>query len=208
MRAEWWKKRQRKTRRDVISEHVKEFAEISREVPSKRDVVRIKTQTGQKETLQKHVMTMTLEEAHKLYKTRNLSYKIGLTSFSKLKPVNVKKVSETSRRSRLCQICCNIVLKVEVLTTVKRAAKERGIPEDIQIDKSLSNVTFYNYKSEPSVKCLTRNCENCGNEGLRKDLEPLDTTDAVVSWYHWEAIEIKKDDKVKCCRRKLIFKLS
>jgi hypothetical protein len=111
-------------------------------------------------------MTMTIEEAHKLYKTRNLSYKIGLTSFSKLKPVNVKKVSETSRRSRLCQICCNIVLKVEVLTTVKRAAKERGIPEDIQIDKSLSNVTFYNYKSEPSVKCLTRNCENCGNEGL------------------------------------------
>jgi hypothetical protein len=59
LRAEWWKKRQRKTRRDVISEHVKEFAEISREVPSKRDVVRIQTQTGQKETLQKHVMKHT-----------------------------------------------------------------------------------------------------------------------------------------------------
>ena len=106
-------------------------------------------------------MTMTLEEAHKLYKTRNPSHKIGLTSFSKLKPVNVKKVSETSRRYCLCQICCNIALKVETLTTVKRAAKERGMTEDIQIDKkSLSNVTFYNYKSEPSVKCLTRNCEN------------------------------------------------
>ena len=37
----------------------------------KCEVVRIKTQTGQKETLQKHVMTMTLEEAHKLYQTRN-----------------------------------------------------------------------------------------------------------------------------------------
>lgn len=119
MRAEWWKKKQRKTSCDVISENVKESvkefflsAEISREVPSKHEVVRIKTQTGQKETLQKHVMTITLEEAHKLYKTRNPSHKIDLTSFSKLKPVNVKKVSKTSRRSCLCQICCNIALKV------------------------------------------------------------------------------------------------
>lgn len=57
MRAEWWKKKQRKTSCDVISENVKESvkefflsAEISREVPSKHEVVRIKTQTGQKET--------------------------------------------------------------------------------------------------------------------------------------------------------------
>jgi hypothetical protein len=189
MRAEWWKKKQRKTKCDVISEHVKESvkefflsAEISREVPSKREVVRIKTQTGQKETLQKHVMTITLEEAHKLYNTRNLSHKIGLTSFRKLKPVNVKKVSQMSRRSCLCQICCNIALNVEALTTVKQAAKDRGMTEHIQINKkNLSDVTFCNYKSEPSVNNLTRNCENCGIEGLRKYLEPLDTTDGVVS---------------------------
>jgi len=83
---------------------------------------------------------------------------------------------------------------------VKQAAKDRGMTEHIQINKkNLSNVTFCNYESEPSVNNLTRNCENCGIEGLRKYLEPLDTTDGVVSWYHWETIEIKKDDKVKCC---------
>lgn len=62
---------------------MKEFflsTEISREVPYKRDVVRIKTQTGEKEMLQKHVMTMTMDEAHKLYKERNPGHKLGLTS--------------------------------------------------------------------------------------------------------------------------------
>ncbi|XP_052806603.1 uncharacterized protein LOC128235851 [Mya arenaria] len=206
---EWWKKKQRKTRCDVISDHVKqsvkEFylsAEISREVPSKRDVVRIKTQTGMKETLQKHVMTMTLEEAHKLYKTRNPNHKIGLTSFSKLKPVNVKKVSETSRRSCLCQTCCNVALKVEALTTLKRVVKETDMTEDIKIDKkSLSDATFCSYEQEPSLKCVSRNCEKCGVQGLQKYLATMEekNRDGMVSWYQWESIEIKKYDKVKRC---------
>ena len=94
---EWWKQKQRKKRSDTIKadvkESVKQFflsAEISREVPAKREVVRVKTPTG-KETLQKHAMTMTLEDAHKLYKVRNPDHKIGLTSFSKLKPVNKRE---------------------------------------------------------------------------------------------------------------------
>ncbi|XP_052789351.1 uncharacterized protein LOC128223902 [Mya arenaria] len=209
MRNEWWKMKQRKTRCDVISDHVKqsvkEFylgAEISREVPSKRDVVRIKTQPGMKETLQKHVMTMTLEEAHKLYKTRNPNHKIGLTSFSKLKPVNVKKVSETSRRSCLCQTCCNVALKVEALTTLKRVVKETDMTEDIKIDKkSLSDATFCSYEQEPSLKCVSRNCEKCGVQGLQKYLATMEekNRDGMVSWYQWESIEIKKYDKVKRC---------
>jgi hypothetical protein len=205
---EWWKQKQRKRRSDTIKadvkESVKQFflsAEISREVPAKREVVTVKTPTG-KETLQKHVMTMTLEEAHKLYKVRNPDHKIGLSSFSKLKPVNVKKVSETSRRSCLCQVCCNMALKVEALTTMKRAAKEQGMPGDIQIDKkSLSDVTFCSYQNQPSVKCVRRNCEKCGVELLRKYLQPIDSMNknSMITWYHWETIEIKKDDKVKRC---------
>lgn len=65
---------------------------------------------------------MTLEEA---YKSRNPVLKLGLTSFTKLKPENVNKVSETSRRSCLYQKCCNVALKVEALTNIKKVLKEK-----------------------------------------------------------------------------------
>jgi len=143
----WWEKRQRKRRSDALANNIKDSVgsfflspEISREVQNKRETMKVKHE-GQKLILQKHVMTMTLEEAYKEYKSRNPANKIGLTSFSKLKPVNVKKVSETSRRSCLCQKCCNVALKIEALTTLKKRVKEKGnvmTCDDISVDKKNS----------------------------------------------------------------------
>jgi len=52
-------------------------------------------------------------------------------------------------------VFCNMGLKLEALTTVKQAAKEKGMPGDIQIDKkSLSDVTFCSIpKSAISKMC-------------------------------------------------------
>ena len=58
---------------------------------------------------------MTLEDAYKNFKTLNNEIKIGPTMFKKLKPENVKKVSETSQRFCLCQICCKLALKILAL---------------------------------------------------------------------------------------------
>lgn len=204
----WWETRQRKRRRDALDSPLKNSVknfflspEISREVPNKRETVKVR-KDGQKEILQKHVMTMTLEEAYKEYKLRNPGRKIGLTSFSKLKPVNVKKVSETSRRSCLCQKCCNVALKVEALTTIKKAMKEKGGLDEISIEKkSLSDATFCEYETNPAIKCLRRECQQCGVKFLQNYLKPFIETcsDGQVSWHQWESIEIAKDDKVKRC---------
>lgn len=43
------------------------------------------------EALQKHVITMTLQDAYNNFKTLHPKIKIGLTMFKKLKPENVRK---------------------------------------------------------------------------------------------------------------------
>ncbi|CAH1233108.1 Hypp590 [Branchiostoma lanceolatum] len=103
---QWWRPKLRKKRKDRIPEllkqKVKEFylsPQISREVPDKRAAVKIKE--GSKVILlQRQNMTMTIDDAYTLYNKMYPEDKIGLTSFNKLRPLQVKKVSETSRRTR------------------------------------------------------------------------------------------------------------
>ena len=108
----WWINKERKTRKDKISWKVKKeitdfytSGEVSRELPDKKNVSK-NTNIG------KIVMTMTIKDAHLMYKKKYPDSKVGLTTFYKLKPRNIK-VSETNRRCCLCQICCNVALKVE-----------------------------------------------------------------------------------------------
>ena len=62
----FWKSKVRKTRKDKISKEVKKEVEefylrgdISKELPSKRDVCKVKDKEGNAKVLQKHLMTMT-----------------------------------------------------------------------------------------------------------------------------------------------------
>ena len=112
-----WKPDVRKRRKDRISEmtrrKVQDFylsAEVSREVPNKKEVVCIK-QGGKKEFVQKHVMIITTGEAYDLFKSQNNNLKIGLSTFKSFMPKQVRRISETRRKSCLCQICCNLALK-------------------------------------------------------------------------------------------------
>jgi hypothetical protein len=89
--------------------------EVSREVPNKKDV---KTVRG--EPVQMHIMT--LSDAHAQFRKKYPDTQIGKTAFNKLKPENVKRVSETSHKSCLCQICCNLALKHDALN--KHADKQ------------------------------------------------------------------------------------
>ncbi|KAJ8300504.1 LOW QUALITY PROTEIN: hypothetical protein KUTeg_022023 [Tegillarca granosa] len=178
----WWQKQVRKRRKDSLNDNIKLLvkkyylsAEVSREVPNKREVVKVKTSDGKKETLQKHVMTMTLDNAFKNFKAINPNIKIGFTMFRKLKPENVRKISETSRRSCLCQVCCNIALKT-----------------DLNKDR-LAAETLCPYQDTPSAPCLNRTCELCGTQKLTEYLKPIieESKDAKVTWFKWELTEKK-----------------
>jgi hypothetical protein len=180
-------------------------AEVSREVPNKREVVKIKTDDGKKETLQKHVMTMTLDDAFKHFKSLNPDIKIGFTMFRKIKPENVRKISETSRRSCLCQVCCNVALKVDALKnhtkTIKTPANTEQLTS-IELNKDrLSNETMCPYQDLPNAQCLNRTCNDCGTQKMTEYLKPIidECQDEKVTWFKWESTEINKDNKIKRC---------
>ena len=125
---EWWKTTKKKTIKDRIPESVRSKIEdfyfspaISRESPSKQDV-----QNDKVELQQQYTINMTLNDAYERFKKENTDTKVGLSIFKKEKPRNVKIVSETSHRSCLCQICCNLALKIDNL---KKFADENGNSE-------------------------------------------------------------------------------
>jgi len=119
----WWDPRPKK-RKDRISEAIKESVnnlflspDINREVPDKRAAVKIKDGT-KKVIVQRHYMTMfdTYSVYGKVYPENHIEF----TAFTKLRPKQVKRVSETKRRTCLCHQCCNIALKLDAVKSFCR----------------------------------------------------------------------------------------
>ncbi|KAI8487953.1 hypothetical protein Bbelb_344010 [Branchiostoma belcheri] len=198
---QWWRPKVRKQRKDIIPEQVKQKVrefylspEISREVPDKRAAVKIKE--GSKVTLvQRHTMTMTLEEAFGIFKKMYPEDKLALTSFSKLRPLQVKKASETSRRTCLCQVCCNPALKTEALKAfiVKECPEHRPIV--LPSKQHVINVTLCHCEYEtkhPRASCLKRTCRSCGTQNLEQHYKAVmeGREDSVITWNTWEYINI------------------
>ncbi len=104
-KTNWWEIKGRQNRKDHLSEAVKEQVqqfflqpEISREIPGKSEVVIVKGEGGQKTAVTKHNISMTLEQVYIKFTETYPDTKIGITAIKKLKPHNVKIVTETSRR--------------------------------------------------------------------------------------------------------------
>jgi hypothetical protein len=98
--------RNKKKRKDRISEStrrkVQEFylsAEVSREVPNRKDVVCIKV-NGKKEFIQKHVMIMTTSDAYTLFKLQNKDVKIGLSTFKSFIPKQLRRIYEATIKKK------------------------------------------------------------------------------------------------------------
>ena len=211
-KRQWWQKQVRKHRKDKLGDDIKLLvkrhylsAEVSREVPNKKEVIKVKTHDGKKEVLQKHLMTMTLEDAFKNFKSLHPNVKIGFTMFKKLKPENVRKISETNRKSCLCQICCNVALKVEAL---KEHIKTIETPENkeqlskITLEKEkISSATVCEFEDTPKASCLERTCQTCSTESLEEYLKDVtdESKDKNITWHQWGSIEINKENKVKRC---------
>lgn len=202
----WWKQKPRKRRKDRISEAIKtrvsEFylsQEVSREVPNKKDVLCVKQGTC-KTYIQKHVMTMTSADAYHTYRTKYPDDKIGLSTFKKLKPLHVRRVSETNRKSCLCQICCNIALKSGALKTFLNLDYFKNM-EKPPFDKNiLMNATLCAETDRGYHKslCLRRECKECGVHKLRTVFESVNQKssedDCQVAWYKWEYITVDRED--------------
>ena len=83
-----------------------------------------------------------------MHKLKYPNSKVGLTSFKKAKPNNVKKISETNKRTCLYQICCNASIKAESLRSF--VASKDDLKSNLRLikqegcDKDDSVSIFYN----------------------------------------------------------------
>ena len=217
--SDWWKPNPRKKRKDMITDEIKERvkkfylqSEISREVPNKKDVVCLKSGSD-KQYVQKHIMIMTSIDAYHMYRQKYQQDKIGLSKFKDLKPKQVRRISETNKKSCLCQVCCNIALKSEALASFLKNNREK-LTVSMDTDKvTLSNKTLCEIGPDDNhnPKCLRRECTACGPSILRRYLEPLAKESCEkglkINWHKWDTISVEREDgsckKIKSCVPKL-----
>ena len=151
-------------------------------------------------------MSCTIEEAyrnHYLVKSR-FKRKLGLTSFTSLKPSFVKKVRQMPLRGCKCEYCQNLGLIHESMigigfkgipknhscsieTTWCKFRTNSEIPHDYdgcdEIHESGTSDQL------PSKKCILRKCNVCGIDNYRKTLEDLNKNilkkNATAFWSQW-----------------------
>ena len=196
-RQDWWKLVLRKKRKDCIPNTVRNSIqyfymdpEISKELPCARVA---------KENVEKRIMTMTIGEAFKLYKEKHPDHKLGLTSFRKFKPRNICIVSETNRRSCLCQVCCNVALKSKALKSFVR--KQPGLSHLHHLVKMSKRETAQLTLCEvpagcdPKPECLNRQCVRCGRGKIRDHFKDIRNghEDTEIEWYEWGYIKVLRN---------------
>ena len=194
----WWQLH-RKPRSDRLSAETKNVVEqfylsqgVSREVPDKRSVVRSKSG----EAKQRHNMVMTLNEAYGCFKKVYPQHKIGLTMFRKLRPIQVKRVLETSRRTCLCQKCCNVALKTEALKKLVGILK---VDVDVLTSKhDIINLSVCAYDGPYAKKqCLERQCADCGTQLISAHYHEVKQLPATITWNVWDYVQVEKNGQAK-----------
>ena len=128
--------------------------------------------------------------------------KIGRTAFKKLKPENVKIVTETSRRTCLCTICCCYSPKLEGMH--RFTAVTESPPGDLKKLSKMSKSEINNAimcahpnGSLPNMPCDNRACKNCEMKPVEL-LQPLaDYRDESLKWYAWEYVWLLKKGEKK-----------
>ena len=200
--GKWWLKTpKRKPRKDRIPmeiiEEIKDFytdGMISKTDPAKRGA---KKQTPNNEFSPSYIMTCTLEEAYEMYKSKYPERKVGFTSFKKAKPKSVRKVSETSKRSCLCQICCNASLKAEGLRCyVSKTEELKPHLKMVKMSKTdVCRLTVCDHTSKYArAACLNRTCLQCGPEKLSEYYKPIieNHENDIITWWKWKPITLQK----------------
>ena len=151
-------------------------------------------------------MSCTIKEAynnHYLVKSR-FKRKLGLTSFTSLKPSFVKKVRQMPLQDCKCEYCQNLGLICDTMIGIGF----KGIPKNHSCSIETTQCEFWTnseiphdydgcdeiHESStsdqlPSKKCVLRKCNACGMDNYRKTLEYLNKNilkkNATAFWSQW-----------------------
>lgn len=206
MRRQWWMPRPRKTRKDRVSEEIRERVvnyyqdpQVSRAVPDKGAALQVNGST-----VPRFYLTCTVKEAYESYCKEYPVHKIGFSTFKKLRPKNVRRISETNRKTCLCQTCANPSLKAEALKQYCGKSPigevQSCCKEIITSKREMSRATLCPYDDQPKPTCLNRNCQECGAKNLKMKYKTvIERSDAntEITWYEWGPMLISKNGTTK-----------
>ena len=193
-----WLYLERKTRGDAISQEDKQLVfnywtyEASRPTGDKKDVLR--KRTGKKEYIEhaKHVLEKTQTEAFLEFQAIHPDVKIKQRKFESLKPFFIRAAKEKDRRSCLCRkhVETQIVFK-DCLKFWKNACRKSGrndvsIPSTLTEAADLTLCEKQNDQPYHKLKCLNRDCDQCGVDKFVLLTEELsEDTEEQVIWKHY-----------------------
>lgn len=146
-------------------------------------------------------MSMAIQDAYEEYNRAYPDDKLGLTSFNKLCPKQVKKVAERNRCTCLCQKCCNAALQAEPLKKFMSTECSSDLAKSVITTKQdVIKATMCAYDTEhPRAACLNRTCSHCNARLIITHYDEIVSPNKgkKITWNSWEHITITKNDTPK-----------
>lgn len=166
---------------DVIK--IKEFYlsdTVSYQMPGRKDCVRV-VENGEKISLQKKILTMTVMEAFQLFVRENPTIKVGKSIFASLRPENVVPVSGKDQTVCCCIYHENWNLLLEGIQKV-----HNQFPSGSEI---LDMATC----SDASDECKLGTCDKCSDVTSVVNELFQSIEDKRVNYFHWMQTNKKKE---------------
>lgn len=146
---------------------------------------------------QRYALNRTLKETYDLYKAENPSQKISFSKFVKLRPKKVKPIDKQNFMGCLCEKCVNMEFCLKTLN--------KGLSQEtIKNRYDLSRLTLSTYTTTfPALKCVKRDCTECGPHKILELLKDLDENNNVC-WYKWQTCQVENKKTGENHNRKMI----
>ena len=171
--------------------------DISVTFPGKKDYVMVKALDGKRRKMVKHVLVLTLREAHSEFSKEETDLTISLDAFAKLRPPNVLLRHCQPKNVCVCRYHANVQFLISALHS-----HDADFPLD---HRALFRATTCSPENLLNESCQQGACEKCIPLGtITNLLKMLGTSEVVAkSWYvkylRWEE---EPDDKGKVRLRK------
>ena len=158
--------------------------DVSYTFPGKKDYVIVKRTEGKRVKMTKHVLMITLREAHSEFCSQEPDIKVGLDTFSRLRPANVLLRHKMPKNVCVCQYHININYLISALHQ-----HEDDFPSN---HRDLLKVTTCALENMEKEECQMGRCQDCLKLWtMEQMLELLGTSVEIckawfVKYFRWE----------------------
>ena len=133
-------------------------------------------------------LQLTLEKAFHTFASDHPQNKIGLSSFKKRRPKNVKPIDSTPYKDCICEYCANLALQLKSLSThlVRSCTECDNLRAGLASNEACVNQTLCSRSGEfHKMPCVKRECGDCGTSAFVTALAHIEEHVTSSHWYRW-----------------------